>query len=403
MSAAAATSAHAKRFRPALACASQLSMLHVFPSFGIGGVPLRMCRVINHFGKQFRHTIVALDGNLDAAAKLSSSIEIRLMTPTARKGGIIHDTVSAALTLRRVKPDLLITYNWGSIEWAIANRVLPSAPHVHFEAGFGKEEADTQLRRRILCRRWALARCTRIVVPSHGLEKIAHHSWRLPTDIVSYLPNGVDVERFSAPARDAIPGFTRRAGELVVGTLAPLRPEKNIGRLLRVFAMLDTTVPVRLIVAGDGAERGALERLAQEFGISDRVMFTGRVLPESVLGSFDIFVLSSDTEQMPNAVLEAMAARLPIAAVDVGDVKTMVSHENQDFIIARDDDAAFAAAIGRLLHEPATRERLGNRNRERVAAEFSLQRMFDRYSELFLSHLPHSEHKNRYGRLHSAP
>src|SRR4051794_29905693 len=108
---AAAKSTRAGRSRPALACAAQLSLLHVFPSFGIGGVPLRMCRIINHFGKKFRHTIIALDGNLDAAGQLSSGAEISLMTPTARKNGIVYDTVSAALTIRRVGPDLLITYN----------------------------------------------------------------------------------------------------------------------------------------------------------------------------------------------------------------------------------------------------------------------------------------------------
>ena len=143
-----------------------------------------MCRVINHFGKRFRHTIVVLDGNLDAAGQLSSGTEIRLMTPTVRKRGVVYDTLSAALALRRIRPDLLLTYNWGSMEWAIANRILPTAPHIHFEAGFGKEEADTQLRRRVLCRRWALARCTRIVVPSQRLEKIARDSWRLPAELV---------------------------------------------------------------------------------------------------------------------------------------------------------------------------------------------------------------------------
>ena len=363
-----------------------------------------MGRVINHFGNHFRHTIIALDGNLDAAERLFSGTEISLITPTRQKVGIIYDTVSAALTLRRVQPDLLITYNWGSIEWAIANRIVPSASHIHFEAGFGKEEADIQLRRRVLCRRWALARCARVVVPSRRLQQIARDSWRLPADIVSYLPNGVDVERFSAPACDASLGFARRSDELIVGTIAPLRPEKNIGRLLRVFEMLDTSLPVRLVVAGDGVERGTLEQLAQELGISDRVAFTGQVLPEHVMCGFDVFALSSDTEQMPNAVLEAMAARLPVASVDVGDVKDMVCEDNQDFIVARDDSVGFATAIQRLLREPATRQRLGDQNRQRAIAEFSLQRMFDRYSELFLGRSPHSQRKDDgYGRLHSGP
>ena len=151
------------------------------------------------------------------------------------------------------------------------------------------------------------------------------------------------------------------------------------------------------------AERSRLECFAQDLGVADRVVFAGQVLPESVLGSFDVFALSSDTEQMPNAVLEAMAAGLPIASVDVGDVRMMVCRANQDFIAPRDDETAFAAAIERLLREPATRERLGGGNKERVVAEFSLQRMFDRYSELFLGHLIQSQNKNGNGRLHSGP
>ena len=99
-----------------------------------------------------------------------------------------------------------MTYNWGSMEWAIANRVLPRAA-LHFEAGFGKEEADTQLRRRVLCRRWALARCTRIVVPSHRLEKLPTTAGELPAELVSYLPNGVYVGAFFRAGARSDPRF----------------------------------------------------------------------------------------------------------------------------------------------------------------------------------------------------
>ena len=107
-------------------------------------------------------------------------------------------------------------------------------------------------------------------------------------------------------AGDIGSGFARRPDELVIGTVAPLRPEKNIGRLLRTFATLDTSITARLVVAGDGIERRRLEGLAEELGITDRVVFTGQITPETVLATFDIFALSSDTEQMPNALLEAL-------------------------------------------------------------------------------------------------
>jgi L-malate glycosyltransferase len=359
------------------------TLLHVFPNFGIGGVPLRMVRVINYFGRRFSHVVISLGNTFDAATQFAKDVDVTLVTPPRKRRGMLRSALAARLVLGRLRPDLLVTYNWGAIEWAIANRLLSVAHHVHFEDGFGKEEADTQIVRRVLFRRWALARCTRVVVPSRRLEDLALHVWKLPGAIVRYLPNGVDADRFATPARDAIPGFIRRTGELVVGTVAPLRPEKNIGRLLRVFAMIGASVPVRLIVAGGGTERAALDRLAGELGISGRVVFTGQVTPESVLGTFDIFALSSDTEQMPIALLEAMAASRAVAAVDVGDVKGMVCEENRKFIVPLDGYQAFAAAIERLLQDGVRREILGRKNRDRVVAEFLEERMFAAYSEIF--------------------
>jgi glycosyltransferase involved in cell wall biosynthesis len=356
-------------------------VLHVFPSFGVGGVPLRMVRVINHFGKRFRHTVIALDNNFEAAGGLAGDLDLALSPVRALKRGALHTVLDSALVLRRMHPDLLITYNWGAIEWAMANRLWPGSRHIHIEAGFSRREADAQLPRRVLFRRWALARCAQVVVPSRLLEDLAVRVWRLPAERVRYVPNGVDVARFSSPARTS--GFARRPDELVIGTVAPLRPEKNIGRLLRVFATLDTSITARLVVAGEGVERPGLERLTGELGIADRVVFTGQVAPETVLGTFDLFALSSDTEQMPNALLEAMAASRAVAAVNVGDVKTIVCQDNRDFVVARDDGPAFAGAISTLLRDPEKRRTLGVRNRERVVDAFSQERMFAAYLEIF--------------------
>jgi glycosyltransferase involved in cell wall biosynthesis len=364
-------------------------ILHVFPSFGVGGIPLRMVRVINHFGRRLRHTVVALDNNFAAADQLVDAVDVTLLPSAKGRRGLARNVLSNAVALRRLRPDLLISYNWGAIEWAMTNRLLPVSRQLHFEAGFGKDEADAQIARRVLFRRWALARCAKVVVPSHKLEELALHVWKLPADRVSYVPNGVDVERFSKPVRDTVPGFIRRPSELVIGTVAPLRPEKNIGRLLRVFAALDRSINARLVVAGEGTERPALERLAGSLGLSERVVFTGQVAPETVLGAFDIFALSSDTEQMPNALLEAMAASRAIAAVNVGDVKSIVCEENREFIVARDDGPAFAAAISRLLGDREQRDALGCKNRDRVATEYSQERMFSAYAEVFAASLAH--------------
>jgi len=364
-------------------------ILHVFPSFGVGGVPLRMVRLINHLGERFRHTVIALDDNFEAASGFAGDLDLVLLPVRTAKRGVLHTVLDSALVLRRLQADLLITYNWGAIEWAMANRLWPRSRHIHIEAGFSQREADSQIPRRVLFRRWALARCALTVVPSRLLEDLARRVWRLPVERVRYVPNGVDITRFSAPARDAAAGFARRPGELVIGTVAPLRPEKNVGRLLRVFATLDPSLTARLVVVGDGTERPELERLASKLGVGDRVVFTGQIAPETVLGTFDLFALSSDTEQMPNALLEAMAASRAVAAVNVGDVKLIVCEDNRDFVVARDDGPAFAAAITELLRDPEKRRALGVKNRERAVAAFSQERMFAAYSEIFGAALEH--------------
>jgi len=110
--------------------------------------------------------------------------------------------------------------------------------HCHFEDGFGPDEAERPLWRRGVLRRVALARTEAVVVPSHSLEAIALRRWRLPESRVLYLPNGIEVGSFRQCAVGA-PPFPRGDNDTVVGAVAPLRPEKNLGRLLNAFARLD--------------------------------------------------------------------------------------------------------------------------------------------------------------------
>jgi L-malate glycosyltransferase len=363
--------------------------LHVFPTFGVGGVPIRIANVLNHFGRRYRHTIIALDGVHDARTRLRAELAVNLIDLGALKGSHWSTLLAFARTLRRVNPDLLLTYNWGSTEWALINTLLRRGPHIHFESGFGPEESERQVPRRIWFRRVALWGATQVVVPSSTLNDIATKIWRLRRGHVTYIPNGVDCQRFAAvPDPASIPGFRKAPDETIIGTLAPLRAEKNLGRLLRAVATLPAREPFRCVIVGDGPERAKLEALARELGIADRTVFTGHVdAPERVLGLFDVFAISSDTEQMPNTILQAMAAGLPIAGVDVGDVKPMIGPRNRALIVAKQDEAGFAASLQRLLTAPGLRAELGRDNAAHVRAEYDQSRMFAAYGALFDSAL----------------
>ncbi len=163
----------------------------------------------------------------------------------------------------------------------MANRLFVRLPHIHHEAGFCKEEAERQLGRRIQLRRPTLRGARQIVVPSRTLERIALDVWQSPRNRVAYLPNRIDVERFAKAHSSARSLEDHRSA--VIGSLAPLRPEKDVGRLLRAFAIVHAHTPVQLLIAGDGANRAPLQAQARELGIAHSVQVLGAVdRPETV-------------------------------------------------------------------------------------------------------------------------
>lgn len=345
-------------------------------------MPLRMARIITDLGPEFCHHVVALDGVADAKTAIGQGVSCSVSALPTQNRNLFSRLLAIRGTLRQMRANLLVTYNWGAIEWAMANRLFAGLPHIHHEAGFGKEEAERQLSRRVRLRRSALRGARLVVVPSRTLERIALDEWKLPRARVAYLPNGIDGNRFAQARNSARPLDGGRP--MIIGSLAPLRPEKNISRLLRAFAIAHERTQVRLMIAGDGADRARLEAQARELGIAQFVQFLGAVdRPEKVLSELDLLALSSDTEQMPNAVLEAMAAALPVASPDVGDVRTMLAAENAPFVVARDDGTALGHALIALAEQPELRREIGLANLARVQEEFSHTIMVSRWRSVF--------------------
>jgi glycosyltransferase involved in cell wall biosynthesis len=356
-------------------CASR-HVLHVLPEFGMSGATVRLARVINALGPRFRHTIVSLDGDVSCRGQLDPALDV-VVADAKPSGNFLRRLGTSARQIRATAPDVLATYNWGAMECEL----LGGKRHYHFEVGFGPDEIERPFRRRVMLRRLILAGADAVVVPSHALERIAVDRWQLPASRVIYVPNGVELGEFSAANSDT-PLFMRHDGEVVIGTIAPLRPEKNLGRMLAAFARLEGP-PVRLAIVGDGGERPMLETFADALGIADRVLFLDATHePRRALALFDIFTLSSDVEQMPMAVLEAMAAGLPIAAVDVGDIKHMVAPANRAFIVPR-REAALATALAGLVADAGRRHALGRLNRVHVGAKYPFTRMVAGYGRLF--------------------
>lgn len=363
-------------------------LLHVFSTFAVGGPQTRFTSIANALDGRYRHSVLAMDGNHAAKVGLDPRVDCKFEAmPVVKSGGIsLANLRNARHVLRRLRPNLLCSYNWGAIEWSLANWVSPVCPQIHIEDGFGPDESpDRQQWRRAAMRRLCLSRCVHVIVPSRVLYNVAIEKWRLAESRMLYIPNGIDCERFAmAPDTALVSQLGISESDLIVGTVAALRPEKNLLRLLRVFAGLPPERPAKLVIVGDGPERARLENEAARLAVAHRVVFAGALAaPERILGRFDVFALSSDTEQMPNSVLEAMAAGLPVVATDVGDLERMLASDNASFVFPTRNEAEMVQGLALLLGDASLREQLGNQNRKKVRAEYSLATMVSRYDEVF--------------------
>lgn len=357
-------------------------LLHVFSTFKVGGPQRRFAHIVDALGPTLCHTIVSMDDRWEAWDLLPESADCQRGKFQPAGTNSFKTIRDARRYLNQTSPDLLVTYNWGAIEWAAANKPAICS-HIHIEDGFRPDEIEKRKWHRNLFRRLMLGKNSKVVVISETMKAIALNEWWLPKSRVLFIPNGIPLEKFAHPASPRTRNdLNIRADEVVVGTVAALRPEKDLKTLISAVSKVDDALNIRLIIGGDGPERADLEAYASQSKSARPVVFLGHESkPETIYPLFDIFGLSSQTEQMPLSILEAMAAGLPVAGFSVGDVAKMVSPANAPFVVDRGEEA-LAAAISQLAADAALRERIGQANHDEARRDYSDQTMLDHYQTL---------------------
>ena len=206
---------------------------------------------------------------------------------------------------------------------------------------------------------------------------------------VERLPKGVDSELFQPDGR-SLRDALRLGDKHVVMTAARLVPIKNVRLLLDAMALLrHRLVGAHLVIVGDGPEAEALKAAATVLEMSDAVTFAGYVAHADTPAFYraaDVFALSSDFDNSPNVVLEAMACGLPVVATDVGGVGDFVTDGTGGLVVPRQNAAALAAALETYLTSPVAARAAGALNRTRATTEFSWRtsalRLLDVYHQV---------------------
>jgi glycosyltransferase involved in cell wall biosynthesis len=370
-------------------------ILHVHSTFSLGGKEARAVRLMNAWRGSARHTVLsAVPDALGARDAIDPTIAVDF--PDDHPPIVGKPAIGRYRELSRYMRqfDLVLTYNWGAMDAVGAHRLFGGPPLVHHEDGFNQDEAEGQRPLRVWFRRLVLGAAYKVVVPSATLEQIALTSWRQPHERVIRIPNGVPLARYNQPNKyDIIPGFKKQPDRVVIGTIAGLRKVKNLPRLVRAVAAAGTGTD--LVIVGEGAERNAIVRESSDCQIHGRTYLPGFMSdPYLFVGQFDIFALSSDSEQQPISLIEAMAAGLPAVATDVGDIRHMVAEENLPFIIPKEDETAFATALATLAENGPLRKQIGAANQSKALQMFGESAMIDRYRALYEQALGRSDALN---------
>jgi glycosyltransferase involved in cell wall biosynthesis len=206
-------------------------------------------------------------------------------------------------------------------------------------------------------------------------------------DRLSVIDNGIDVDGFLKRTSDSyplrLPGA--RANVLLIGTVGSLTKEKGHVNLLNAVPRVLRHFPeAQFLIVGNGVERSALERLAEEKGITESVVFTGaRDDIPGILSSLDAFVLPSLDEGLPMALLEAQAACIPVVATEVGAVPSVVRNGVTGLLVPPGDADALAQALVRILSDSRAASRMAEKGRERVRERFSSHTMAEKYHSLY--------------------
>lgn len=218
----------------------------------------------------------------------------------------------------------------------------------------------------------------RVLANSMSVGELLVRRELVPRKRVVIVPNFLDEQAFEAPPPGWVDAFARELnvpeGSLVVGVVASLSPIKDHATLLRAVASLAADWPrLRVVLVGrDAGCRSSLERLAVELGILERVHFAGqRSNHPSAHNLFDISVLTSVSEGLPNSVLEAMACARPVVATAVGAIPDVVRDGENGFLVEVGNSEQLKDRLQALLKDPALSRRLGAKGRERARHEYS--------------------------------
>ncbi len=367
-----------------------LRVLHVLNRFATGGTEHVVLKLVNGLnGGVFEQRLAALRG-MDSAIDQRLIPGGELLLQGRNDTGFELMLFRLARVMRAYRPHIVHSRNWGAIEAIPAARLAGVPIAVHSEHGYELDMLAGLPTRRRLFRRAAYSMADAVFAVTRQLRDYhAQQAW-VPSDRIRVIYNGVDTQRFRPQPNLRISlrqKFGLPQNRFIVGTVGRIVDIKDHPTLLRaVEIMLRNAIDAHALIVGSGPELERIQQLVKgSSALAGRITFIGSSseVPE-LLNAMDAFALTSISEGMSNTLLEAMASGLPVVATSVGGNPEVVVEGSSGWLFQPGDAETLASRLALLASQNNLRLSYGAAARERVVRSFSLERMLDDYSQLYL-------------------
>ncbi|WP_404362260.1 glycosyltransferase family 4 protein [Marinobacter sp.] len=361
-------------------------ILHVTFNMGFGGTEQVIRQLVSHLDPaRFECEIACIDGETGAIGQAMQEKQNIVIHARKRAEGLDWATIGWLRKLIKAgKFDVVhchqyspYSYGWFA-HWGTGARLV-FTEHGRFHPDQHRKKA------RFINPIIALTTSHLVAISSATRDALVEYEY-MPRNRIEVIYNGIAGLEADSERQVALRSkLGIRPDEQVLGTVARLDKVKNQKLMIHAIrTLMDSGQKVRLLLVGDGPERDALQALATGLELEAAVIFTGfQSQPADYLSLMDVFLLPSFTEGTSMTLLEAMSLGIPTVATRVGGTPEIVTDGETGILTESDNLDEFTGALKLLLEQPATREQMANKAKDRFSERFSVAQMVEQYQKLY--------------------
>jgi L-malate glycosyltransferase len=364
---------------------NRLKVFHIVFSLDSGGLENGVVNLCNSLDRdRFAPSICVFQGGGALESRVDANrVDILEVKRCCRYDPTLPFRLAKAI--HQSGAHIVHTHSWGTLVEGFGGAKMSRTPVViHGEHGLLEARP-----RNIPIQRWLWSKADSVTAVAEELAERMVKVVRFPRMRINVIHNGVDTERFR-PIENCESTLRAKYGlpatGVILGMVARLAPVKNHAGVFHAVArLIEQGIDTDLMVAGDGPLWESLHQLARELHIHERVHFLGNVNPiEEVYRTIDVFILNSQSEGMSNTILEAMASGLPVVATAVGANPQLICDRETGYLVKVNDVESLCRVIGELVGDFRLRTTMGQKGRLRAEVHYSVKRMVQDYSNLYI-------------------